>query len=264
MKHKFLSDLNWVCQSPFLMDHDFSCEGIDTFDTTPDLPDDWQSMEKGRIGHYFEWLHQYAMKLRGFDVLAYNLQVQVEGRTLGEFDMIYRMGDAIIHRELAVKFYISRESQSAWNTWHGPNGKDRLDLKMDKLLNSQLCLSDQPEAKAFLQSKDIPEITHRELFIKGRFFYHWSDWISESCTFPDQAAEGHLKGWWIDKNNLSELPMADYVILERSEWLGSGAEKKHMISYLELEDHFATIERAVLLVRLNDYGAEIDRGFVIV
>ena len=130
-----------------------------------------------RLGLYFEALWQFFLEQDpDVELLAHNLPVRDGGNTLGEFDLIYfcHQRDRHVHLELALKFYLcAADSQgSAWNHWLGPNSRDRLDLKLERLLEHQTRLAEIPEARRQLAGLGIVEPL-REVHIKGRLYRHF-------------------------------------------------------------------------------------------
>lgn len=152
------------------------------------------------LGIYYETLWQWLLEQHpDFELLAHNLQVgahqkktlsaetaSVEhpapspGRTLGEFDLIYRCQGSVFHRELAVKFYLGlpsaltgleRHRTSPWHHWIGPGLRDRLDRKLNRLIHHQINLSDHPESQQTLNLMGIKALPEKEILIQGRLFY---------------------------------------------------------------------------------------------
>ena len=106
-------------------------------DATP-LLEHLSSIRSQRLGLYFESLwHFFLAQDEEVDLVARNLPVNRDGRTIGEFDCLYfcRRRNCHVHLELAVKFYLGWPTQtepgdtSLASEWLGPNARDRLDIK---------------------------------------------------------------------------------------------------------------------------------------
>ena len=145
-----------------------------------------------RLGIYFERLwHFFLEQDPDTELVAHNLAVRDHGRTLGEFDIIYwcHQRQRHCHLELAVKFYLGKrqhtsvETRSHWQEWLGPNSRDKLNLKLDQLLQRQIRLGEHPVARECLAAlgvfDPVPEIS-----IKG---YLFQSPLSGSAERTDQV-----------------------------------------------------------------------------
>ncbi|WP_107851696.1 DUF1853 family protein [Oceanimonas marisflavi] len=126
-----------------------------------------------RLGQYFEALwHFFLLDHARFQVLGYNRQQVVGGRTLGAFDLLLwdHRHRRIEHWELAVKFYLITDTQAPQDSALGINPCDRLRRKLDHMQQHQLQLSRQPAVRRALMAEGLmPERTR--LVMKGRLFY---------------------------------------------------------------------------------------------
>eukprot|EP01030_Chromulinospumella_sphaerica_P026106 gene26106-26281_t len=68
----------------------------------------WLSLARTRrLGLYYEQLWQFALHAApGVELLAANLAIREEGRTLGELDVVIRDAEGDHHLELAIKLYL--------------------------------------------------------------------------------------------------------------------------------------------------------------
>jgi hypothetical protein len=186
---------------------------------------------KFRLGVYFEKLWLFVLEnYPRIELLAHNLPVTNNSRTLGEFDFIYycRNRKRPIHLEIAVKFYLGVESsgndlngKNNWHHWVGPGGKDRLDIKLLRMINHQCQLSQTPEGQAMLATLGIDNIEaiDQEICLKGYFFFP----LLETCRAPVSANHKHLSGFWARlgqlKNPESGLHNYQWLILPKMSWL---------------------------------------------
>ncbi|WMC11990.1 DUF1853 family protein [Oceanimonas pelagia] len=126
-----------------------------------------------RLGQYFEALwHFFLLDHPRFQVLGYNRQQVVAGRTLGAFDLLLwdHRHRRIEHWELAVKFYLITDIQAPHDSALGINPCDRLRRKLDHMQQHQLRLSRQPAVRRALTAEGLmPD--HTRLVLKGRLFY---------------------------------------------------------------------------------------------
>ncbi len=180
-------------------------------------------------------------------LIAHNLQVnQINAtgkqQTLGEFDFIVRQQSAslptseqtaeTLHMETAVKFYLGTASSTAvinkhsdWSQWIGPNAIDRLDLKLDRLLEHQLPLSRHATARQRLQEDyDICTPLLPLLGLRGYFFYpaNQPDFPPPYLSHPQ-----HCRGQWfylrdfINQHKNAEQDDRRWQVLDKPRWLSA-------------------------------------------
>lgn len=190
-----------------------------------------------RLGHYFEALLAFALAdphiqaINGLALLQRNIQIRSEKRTLGELDfLLQEQNKRGLHLEVAVKFYLLKRQVTnprAWHHWIGPNAQDRLDLKLNRLIQHQLSwVHHDPVAQA-----EIAEIQQRQTltplssayYLKGMFFIHWLDRLQQ----PVQVNEQCLMGHWLTESEFECLNKTEtlcFTRLEKQEWMAGRAE----------------------------------------
>ena len=229
-----------------------------------------------RLGLYFESLwHFFLSNDPEVELIANNLPVYTDDRTLGEFDCIYycRRRQQHVHLELAVKFYLGAPAElpggeiSEWRNWLGPNTRDRLDLKLSHLLQHQIRLSDLPPASAELRRLGI-EHPRREIEIKGYLFQP----ADAALPPPRGFNPGQKFCDWLSIDRLRpslEQARADgFQVLPRSHWLSPArADDFQAISNASrladaLSAHFQQSERPLLVAAFDSHGDETTRFFV--
>jgi hypothetical protein len=161
-----------------------------------------------RLGKYFEtlWLYWFSHHPR-YQVIENNLQIIIDGKTLGEMDLIVfdKLRKNTIHWELAVKFYLGVSDTRDVSHWYGPNLNDRLQLKLQSLLDKQSVISQRSQVSQWLQQQDLL-IDECAVILKGRLYYPWQGGVDELANavtgrVEDQAApvicaQNHLRGMW--------------------------------------------------------------------
>ena len=231
-----------------------------------------------RLGVYFEHLwHFFLEQDPAIDLVAHNLPIHHMGKTLGEFDCIYFCHERQrhFHLELAVKFFLSHrqtttvESASHWNEWLGPNTDDRLDRKIEHLMQRQIKLGDRPVAREKLRRLGIFELD-QEVEIKGYLFQSTVDPLPPPHGFnPGQRLYQHIElpllGGHLDE--LGKRSTCCYLILPRTQWLSAartdsdiGLCQEEVLS--ELYRHLTTDRRPQLVAALDQAGGESQRFFV--
>ena len=231
-----------------------------------------------RLGVYFEHLwHFFLEQDPATDLAAHNLPIHHHGKTLGEFDCIYFCHERQrhFHLELAVKFFLSHrqastdETASHWNEWLGPNTKDRLDRKIEHLMQRQIRLGDNPVAREQLRRLGIFELG-KEVEIKGYLFQSTVDPLPPPQGFNparrlDQYVELPLLRRHLDE--LGQRSICGYLILPRAQWLSAARTdidtalcQEELLSKLH---HQLTADwRPQLVAALDRTGVESQRFFV--
>lgn len=139
-----------------------------------------------RLGLYFEQLYGYALtQILGQRILAQNLPVRFQGRTLGELDFLVHdpAGDQVVHHEIAVKFYMgwngegrdraaTTEGLARTPGWYGPDTRDQLSVKLQRLREHQIPMWQSEAGLRCLREEGLaaPDATHLGLY--GYLFLH--------------------------------------------------------------------------------------------
>ena len=214
-----------------------------------------------RLGIYFESLWQFFLRSDSqVELLASNLPVQSGGKTLGEFDLLYfcRKRQRPVHLELALKFYLCAPDMdgSQWQHWLGPDSSDRLDLKLRKMLDRQIRLSEQAQARATLAALQASSPL-REVEIKGRLYR----WHPASALAPPAYNRQLAFHQWVHAARAARiLDAVPNRRLQRRQWLAplpANTDTSRQAPVQELAD------RAQQFAVLDNEGRERYRLFVV-
>ena len=155
---------------PLLGGHPFIADQcwLDEFASNAIIPKGIEYQGGRRLGFFYQWLWQQLITHHPcYELLAEEIQLSVDKRTLGAVDFLVKnlKTGEVEHWEVAIKFYLAFEDR-----WPGPNARDDLDKKANKMLSHQLMLSDHP---AFLDQyqTQFGQISQRRLIMQGRLFY---------------------------------------------------------------------------------------------
>ena len=269
-------DALWCLRSPSLFDAPmmgfpsgdfFRKIDVDASSIVWPEPSDWHRF---RLGRHFEQLWQAALNADpATEVLACNLAVRNQQRTLGEFDLVVRHCGEIEHWELAVKFYLASCPKPAFEDWFGPNPTDHLKGKFEHLTKRQLRLGQSPDGRKALALLGGESLCPTKAIVKGRLFYPFDEWKTADWASDAPLNPNHLAGWWIPKNDLIKAFGSSghcCVILRKPFWL---AERHTIPASLRLSASAATAaldpreQFAHHIAITDDSGREISRGFVV-
>ena len=225
--------LAWLCQAPQLINSPLSFRPSQWLpDNTVHILRHWdQHPQAGpgvlceqphyRLGLYTEQLYDCLLSdLLGWTVVARNLPVRAGGVTLGELDFVVRnphTGDNE-HHEIAIKFYLGYPYNNPIGVrWYGPNARDRLDLKSERMLHLQSQRCRLPETLDTLVAADIEPPSVSRIFMPGYLFYPFDI----ELPTPVSADANHLRGRWLSLSDACQRTDTDtWVILRKPDWLG--------------------------------------------
>lgn len=226
-----------------------------------------------RLGHYFEALISFwLMHMPGTQLIAANLQVQDDQRTLGEYDFLFRdTHNMVCHWEAAIKFYLQLAPAAEQKVFIGPGARDRLDLKLDRIFQHQLLLGHTPAGQRALPQG--VRLDKAQAFVKGYLFYHAT---TSNPVAINGVSATHLSGWWV-RHKQEKLPQTSsdnrWIIPSRMHWLAPArlTKEANVMTYAmlnsKLDEHFNSSNEALLLIEmaLSEDGVwqEKSRGFVV-
>jgi hypothetical protein len=236
-----------------------------------DVPhQDWPDIAGSHLlGIRFEqMMHEWLKASADFTLIATNLQVSDDTRTIGEFDLLVENHGQLEHWELAIKFYLGTGDLKSMDNWHGPNPTDTLATKVSRLNSHQLMLGRHPAATALLADREL-EIQHTRSFLKGRLFHPISGFLHDALVFPGAVNPDHERGWWMAVSDFCESNPFDpdyrYLPLEKPQWMAVVTPDESS-DCLTLADTCALLQGGrgtQHLALINIQGDEVSRGFVV-
>ncbi|WP_179375664.1 DUF1853 family protein [Winogradskyella wichelsiae] len=148
-----------------------------------------------------------------------NIQIQKEQQTIGEIDALFYEKEKPVHLEIVYKFYLYDTFQSYTNPlsyWIGPNRKDALCYKLEKLKNKQFPLLYRNETKNQLKDYNIniAEVSQK-LYFKAQLFLPYRrnniniGAINEQCVY----------GFYISYKDINVFETYKFYIPEKLDWL---------------------------------------------
>lgn len=150
-------------------------------------------------------------------ILKENPQIQNDKITVGEMDCIFKKDGIPIHMEIVYKFYLYDETNtSEIERWIGPNRRDSLLMKLEKLKNKQLPLLYNSASKPLLDSLNlISEEIQQYVFFKAQLFVPWE---KENVSFI-QLNKACVKGFYIKFTKLRAFTECKFFIPSKKNWL---------------------------------------------
>lgn len=249
--------LAWMCHAPQLISSDMGFapekylpenaeERLKAWDQSPQRgPAVLTENPPRRLGLYFERLYECLMRdLLGWEILLKNQPVRSNGITLGELDFVIRNPEnhAIEHHEIAVKFYLGHcKPGQDTALWYGPNSRDRLDIKSQRLTSHQSQMTVRPEARSLLEPLGIEAPVRPRVFMPGYLFYP----LGKTLQPPANVPPGHLRGDWLYIDQLDE--MTDHtewwIPLIKPHWLGPWRQR-HAPDYKDTREALDVVRSA--------------------
>ncbi|AFL79870.1 protein of unknown function (DUF1853) [Aequorivita sublithincola DSM 14238] len=206
----------------------------------------------------------YLKQSKNYELLAANIQINGEIETLGELDYIVRnlKTEEIVHIELACKFYLYEQNAdtSEEEKWIGPNRKDTLFDKLEKLKLKQFPLLYKDETIQKLQTLHIEIPTSQQLCLKTFLFLPKK---MSAEKFP-KAFHDCIVGYYINSSHFEKDETALYAIPNKKEWLLPIDEMNNWHTFSETKQLIETqlkIKKSPLIYKKTPHN--IERFFII-
>lgn len=223
LQKQYSGFLNTGVLQPETGNYSFINFALETF--PEQLPINFKMPHPIRLGQRMEVFMEWALS-QEYQILAKNLQIIHEKRTLGEFDFILRSKETnqTIHLEMVYKFYLYRPeiAGSTADKLYGPNAKDQYALKLNKLITHQLPLLFKPEAETYLQDLNLrPENLLQSIYFKAQIFL--------PCNFSDTIPEfikESIAGFYFKPHELEFLNKSQnhFYIPHKNDWVAHAAD----------------------------------------
>ncbi|MBY6197590.1 DUF1853 family protein [Vibrio hangzhouensis] len=200
---------SWIRESRSLvLGHENVATSFPTGSLKSREADDSEYQGNPRLGFLYQELCRRLFDCSDhYRVLAEEIQLQHNGRTLGAIDfLIENQGSQQTeHWEVAIKFYLLKDGY-----WYGPNARDRLDKKLKRMLDHQLTMS---ETEAFQQRfPELPAVS-QHLLMQGRLYTNPFDKepIPDTClTLP--INQERVCGYWCYQSQFHRLTEPVYPL----------------------------------------------------
>lgn len=175
--------------------------------------------EKIRLGKYIERFVSYQLaQEKEISIVCENIQIQREKITLGELDCILLKEDKPIHLEVIYKFYLYDTSVGTSEIEHfiGPNRKDSLVEKLNKLKDKQLPLLYSNECVSYLKTINLNTTDiKQQVYFKGQLFVPYLDKNIQLSVLNQDC----IVGFYINKNELTKFKGCKFFIPNKKDWI---------------------------------------------
>ena len=226
--HPLVKDLAWLVEGHYI-ERDFDLqpywvadvnERLLLLDRDPEsLVAAMAACKSHFLGSYFETLFSFAIAhLSYLTIRLEHFQIESEGKTLGEVDMLVETPDGELHQfEIAIKFYLERPDLFP-HDWIGPNKNDSLLKKVSRAREHQLLVLQTEAGLSAIESVAKGRRPISNLLVFGRLYSALNS--KESVGVWLQQID---RGGWIRVSNIDLLMpfFSDFLILQKPHWLSA-------------------------------------------
>ncbi len=174
---------------------------------------------KLRLGKLVERFVSFDLQQNSsIEIIAENIQIQQEKITLGELDCILLKNEKPIHLEIVYKFYLHDSSvgESELAHWIGPNRRDSLLQKLNKLKEKQLPLLYSNECLTYLKKLElISNEIDQQLYFKAQLFVPLKEYGNKFPLINNKC----INGFYINLKELDEFKDGKFHIPNKHNWL---------------------------------------------
>lgn len=186
-----------------------------------------------RIEHFFE---NCIMNSKQYTLICKNKQVFKNKITVGELDFIIKdiSSKKVMHVELVYKFYLYDPKISmVSDRWIGPNRKDSLQRKIEKLKSHQFPLLYREETLPILEELQlVPQEIHQEVCYLGNLFVPVS-YQDKTSSFPETQC---MSGYWMRENEFTSEKYGNFqfFIPKKQNWVSNPKFNKTWVTYTDI------------------------------
>jgi uncharacterized protein len=217
-----------------------------------------------RTEDFYSFLFSKSSK---YNILAQRLQIFRNKITLGELDFILEAPEEnkLLHLEVVYKFYIYDPTiPGELERWIGPNRKDSLLRKLDKLKNRQLPLLYKPETVSALErlGAETKFIEQQVSFLASLFLPR----CSKQAEFPYINNAG-IAGTWMPFQDFTfqNFGGQEFYIPVKQDWPIDPAQNDTWYSFQEILPQVQKSLEAKKspLIWMHDNAGKYERFFIV-
>lgn len=219
---------------------------------------------KLRLGNYVERFVSFELSQDdSIQILKENVQIISNKTTLGEIDCLLLKHENPIHIEIAYKFYLydPNVGDSFLEHWIGPNRRDSLLLKLNKIREKQFPLLYSPECQSLLEELklDTSQVLQQTL-LKAQLYVPYQSEIDFSQLNPDC-----VYGFFIDNDRLNDFSDCKFFIPRKLDWLISPHAQVEWMNFTTAQQRILEFhqQKSAPLCWIKRPNGEIEKVFVI-
>ena len=219
-----------------------------------------------RLGKLVEEFVFYQLQLQdNVEWIAENIQIQKGKQTIGEMDALFYLNDQAIHLEVVYKFYLYdtlNSYQDPLAYWIGPNRKDSLLYKLDKLKDKQFPLLYKEETQEYLKIFDIDiSKIEQQVCFKAQLFLPYNH--SEiDLTLVNKKC---VTGFFISYRDMFIFEDAKFYIPNKLDWLIIPHDNVEWLTLVEvmtiIEKQIKDMRSPLIWIKHNNY-VPIEKCFI--
>jgi len=190
-----------------------------------------------RLGHQIEKVVSALIQASSnFELIAENVQIIADKITIGELDFIIKdqANQQLLHLELVYKFYVYDPAVSdvELKRWIGPNRKDSLLEKMEKLRTKQFPLLYRNQTQQVLKDINIEAVKQTHCFM-AHLFVPYVLYGQEFSHINNQA----IVGYWFHYAELDQQLSVNelYYLPTKKEWGLNPADHQNWENFEEFK-----------------------------
>ena len=199
-------------------------------------------------------------------IIAHNEQIISEKRTLGELDFLLKNENTgqVSHVELVYKFYLyDPEIPAEAERWTGPNHRDNLSRKLDRLLKKQFPLLHREETRPLLDRLGIKaENVEQKICFKANFFLPW-----DHPSNRDDASFATAQGRWLHAGEFdkSKFGSAQFFSPKKPDWPILPQNNSRWYRFEEIQEQINPLleKEQSPLIWMKTHKGEFQRFFVV-
>ncbi len=184
-----------------------------------------------RLGKLVERFLSHEMQHdKSITILAENIQIHQNKITLGELDCLIVQNEKPVHIEVVYKFYLydDRVGTLELEHWIGPNRRDSLIQKLEKLQKKQFPILFREETRNYLERFELQsENILQKVYFKAQLFVPY---VQKENTFSD-INNNCISGFYIFQQQLNLFKNCKFFIPEKLDWLVIPNPNVSWISY---------------------------------
>lgn len=217
-----------------------------------------------RLGNYVEQLVFYQLEnTENIQILARNEQIIENKNTLGEIDCLLKHTEVPIHIEIAYKFYLYDDEVGGnfLEKWIGPNKRDSLVLKLNKVKEKQFPLLFHKTCKPLLKALNLnPLEMEQQTYFKAQLFVPYQKEIQLK-----QINSECVSGFYLRLKEFKSFVDCKFYVPKKLDWLIIPHSNVEWISYQKTTQKILLFhdKKSTPLCWVKKRNGEINKVFVI-